>query len=156
MLQSNINFRNYTFLSQKTLMQYVCHPHLSLVVLVLAMHLPLKLSGMFNTSMSSNGIIGFYYNLFAYQIFVFSCPSSRVWRTGTGNFSFFWWYRNRYRKNLVPEKSLGTGIGKIWYRKKSLGTGIGKIWYRKKVSVKYQKNLVSKKSPGIGIGIGTV
>ena len=34
------------------------------------------------------------------------------------NFSFFWWYRNRYRKNLVPEKSLGTGIGKIWYRKK--------------------------------------
>ena len=25
----------------------------------------------------------------------------------TGNFSFFWWYR----KNLVPEKSLGTGIG---------------------------------------------
>ena len=24
--------------------------------------------------------------------------------TGTENFSFFWWYRNRYRKNLVPEK----------------------------------------------------
>ena len=38
---------------------------------------------------------------------------------GTGNFYFFWWYRNRYRKKLVPEKSLGTGIGKIWYRKKS-------------------------------------
>ena len=37
---------------------------------------------------------------------------------GIGNFSFFWWYRNRYRKKLVPEKSLGTGIGKIWYRKK--------------------------------------
>ena len=37
---------------------------------------------------------------------------------GTGNFSFFWWYRNRYRKNLVPRKSLGTGISKIWYRKK--------------------------------------
>ena len=33
---------------------------------------------------------------------------------GIGNFSFFWWYR----KKLVPEKSLGTGIGKIWYRKK--------------------------------------
>ena len=56
---------------------------------------------------------------------------------GTGNFHFFWWYRNRYRKNLVPEKS--TGIGKIWYRKKvsepvsekfgtgkSIGTGTGK------------------------------
>ena len=38
--------------------------------------------------------------------------------TGTENFSFFWWYRNRYGKNLVPEKSLGTGIGQIWYRKK--------------------------------------
>ena len=32
---------------------------------------------------------------------------------GTGNFQFFWWYRNRYRNKLVPEKSLGTGIGKI-------------------------------------------
>ena len=27
-------------------------------------------------------------------------------------------YQNRNRNNLVPEKSLGTGIGKIWYRKK--------------------------------------
>ena len=32
---------------------------------------------------------------------------------GTGKKS-----RNRYRSNLVSEKSLGTGIGKIWYRKK--------------------------------------
>ena len=39
-----------------------------------------------------------------------------------GIFHFFWWYRNRYRKNLVPEKSIRTGIGKIWYRKK--------YWYR--------------------------
>ena len=38
--------------------------------------------------------------------------------TGTENFSFFWWYRNRYRINLVPEKSFGTGIGQIWYQKK--------------------------------------
>ena len=110
---------------------------------------------------------------------------------GTGNFSFFWWYRNRYRKkvsesvsekigtgkrsrnryrkNLVPEKSLGTGIGKIWYRKKSRnwnlyfccqnlgiykicdgyryrkGTGIRNFhffwWYRNR----YQINLVPKK-----------
>ena len=51
--------------------------------------------------------------------------------TGTGNFSFFLVVsepvsekfgtgkksRNRYRSNLVSEKSLGTGIGKIWYRK---------------------------------------
>ena len=35
-----------------------------------------------------------------------------------GIFHFFLWYRNRYRKKMVPEKSLGTGIGKIWYRKK--------------------------------------
>ena len=37
---------------------------------------------------------------------------------GTRYFSFFWWYRNRYRNKLVPDKSLGTGIGKIWYREK--------------------------------------
>merc|ERR1712105_411125 len=50
---------------------------------------------------------------------------------GIGNFSFFWWYRNRYRKKLVPEKSIGTGIGKIWYRKKSRN--------------RYRKNLVLEK-----------
>ena len=74
---------------------------------------------------------------------------SRVWRTGTGNsryreFSFFLVvsepvsekfgtgkkYRYRYRKNLVPEKSIGTGIGKIWYRKKY------RNWYRKKINIK--------------------
>ena len=53
---------------------------------------------------------------------------------GTGIFSFFWWYRNRYRNKLVMEKvsepvsdKFGTG--------KSLGAGIRQIWYRKKVSV---------------------
>ena len=72
-----------------------------------------------------------------------------------GIFHFFWWYRNRYRKNLVPEKSLGTGIGKIWYRKKvsepvsekvgtekSTGIGIENIWYRKKVSVSVSFNIL--------------
>ena len=57
-------------------------------------------------------------------------------------------YRYRYRQNLVPEKSIGIGIVKIWYRKKvsvsvlaKFGTGkkyhigIEDIWYRKKVSV---------------------
>ena len=38
--------------------------------------------------------------------------------TGTGNCSFFRWYRNRYRKYLVPEKRTGIGIVNIWYRKK--------------------------------------
>ena len=48
----------------------------------------------------------------------------------------------------MPEKSLGSGIGKIWYQKKvselvsvnlvpekSTGIGIKNFWYRKKVSV---------------------
>ena len=71
-------------------------------------------------------------------------------KIGTGKKS-----RNRYRKNLVPEKSLGTGIGKIWYRKKSrnryrkkfgtgksTGIGIENIWYRKKVSVSVSFNIL--------------
>ena len=51
---------------------------------------------------------------------------------GPGNFAPFWMvpvpvpekigpgkkYRYRYRKNLVPEKSTGTGTEKIWSRKK--------------------------------------
>ena len=45
--------------------------------------------------------------------------------------------RNRYRSNLVSEKSLGTGIGKNWYRKK----------YR----YRYRKYLVPEKSIGIGM-----
>ena len=68
---------------------------------------------------------------------------------------FIWWYRNRYRKNLVPEKSTGIGIGKIWYWKKvsepvseKLGTGksIG-TGTRKKINIKkgfvFLSNLVS-------------
>ena len=74
---------------------------------------------------------------------------------GTVNFSFFLWFQNRYWKNLVPEKSLRTGIGKIWYRKKSrnryredlvptksTGIGIKNIWYRKKVSVSVSFNIL--------------
>ena len=48
---------------------------------------------------------------------------------GTGKKS-----RNRYRNKLVPEKSLGTSIGKILYREKVSKTGIGKIWHQKIVS----------------------
>ena len=63
-----------------------------------------------------------------------------------GIYNYFWWCR----KNLVPEKSLGTGIGKIWYQKKvsekfgtkkSTGIGIKNIWYRKKVSVLVSFNI---------------
>ena len=55
---------------------------------------------------------------------------------------------------MVPEKSLGTGIGKIEYRKKvsepvsrkfgtekSTGIGIENIWYRIKVSVSVSFNI---------------
>ena len=38
--------------------------------------------------------------------------------TGVGNFTDFGWYRNLYWKNLVSEKSLGTGISRNWHRKK--------------------------------------
>ena len=71
--------------------------------------------------------------------------------TGTENFSFFWWYRNRYRKNLVPEKSLGTGIGQIWYRKKVSEPVSGKFGTGKKYRYRYRKYLVPEKSIGIGI-----
>ena len=46
---------------------------------------------------------------------------------------FFWWYRNRYRKNLVPKKVLES-VSKKFGTEKSLGIGNGKIWYRKEVS----------------------
>ena len=35
-------------------------------------------------------------------------------------------YRYRYRQNLVPEKSIGIGIVKIWYRKK-VSVSVSKI-----------------------------
>ena len=50
--------------------------------------------------------------------------------------------RNRYRKNLVPEKSLGTGIGKICFR--------NKYWYRN------SECLVPEKSLGTGIGTNLI
>ena len=95
------------------------------------------------------------------------------YREFTGNFKFCLWYR----KKLVPEKSLGTSIGQIWYRKKvsepvlkkigtekSLGTGLEKIWYQKKsrnwsrkklapkkVMESVSKNFGTEKSFGIGL-----
>ena len=91
----------------------------------------------------------------------------RVRRTGTGNSRYREFFiflvvsepvsekfgtGKKYRKNLVPEKSIGTGIGKIWYRKKvsepvSVKFGIGK-----KSRNRYRENLVPEKSLGTGIG----
>ena len=70
--------------------------------------------------------------------------------TGTEKFSFFWWYRNQYRKNLVLEKvsepvSVKFGIGKKvrnWYRKNLVP---------KKVPVSVSKIFSTGKSIGIGI-----
>ena len=67
---------------------------------------------------------------------------------GTGNFSFFWCYRNRYWKNLVPEKvsepvSVEFGIGKKLqkqYRKKLVP---------KKVLISVLKLFVTRKSIGV-------
>ena len=50
--------------------------------------------------------------------------------------------RNRYRQNLVPEKSLGTGIGKIWYREKVSESVSEKFGTRKKSRNRYRKNLL--------------
>ena len=77
-------------------------------------------------------------DLFDEGLHIYVCKVHiRVWRSGTGNSRYREFFiflvvsepasekigtgkksRNRYRKILVPEKSPGTGIGKIWYRKK--------------------------------------
>ena len=87
------------------------------------------------------------------------------YRIGTGTGNFFLWYRNRYRKNFVPEKSLGTGIGKIWYRKKvsepvseKIVTGkiyrnrYWKYWVPEKVSEPVSEKFGTAKCLGTGIG----
>ena len=48
---------------------------------------------------------------------------------------------------MVPEKSIGTGIGKIWYRKKVSEPVSEKFGTRKKSQNRYRKNLVLKKVP---------
>ena len=71
--------------------------------------------------------------------------------TGTGNFSFFLVVSEPVSENLVPEKSLGTGIGKIWYRKKVSKAVSEKFGTEKKYRYRYRKYLVLEKSIGIGI-----
>ena len=70
----------------------------------------------------------------------------------------------RYREFFLFSGGIGTGIGKIWYRKKSQNR-YRKIWYWKKVSeavsekfgthkkywYRYQKLLIPGKNIGIGI-----
>jgi len=56
-------------------------------------------------------------------------------------------YRFRFQKNLVSEKSLGFGFGKLVSEKRFR---FRKIWSRKKVSVLVSENLVSEKGFGFG------
>ena len=52
---------------------------------------------------------------------------------GFKTFPFFRWFRFRYRKNLVSKK-VSDSVSEKFGIEKSIGFGIGKIWYRKKVS----------------------
>ena len=52
---------------------------------------------------------------------------------GFETFTFFRWFRIRYRKNLVSKK-VSDSVLKISGIGKSFGFGIENIWYRKKVS----------------------
>merc|ERR1712208_255711 len=58
--------------------------------------------------------------------------------------------RNRSRKIFGTEKSLGTGLEKIWYRKKSRNRSRKKL-VPKKVSEPVSKKFGTEKSPGIGL-----
>ena len=69
-----------------------------------------------------------------------------------GIFHFFSGIGTGIGKKLVPEKSLGTGIGKNWYRKKVSEPVSEKIGTGKKSRNRYRKNLVPEKSLGTGIG----
>ena len=71
----------------------------------------------------------------SYIFLVVSEPVSD--QIGTGKTS-----RYRYGKNLVPGKSLGTGIGKTWYRKKVSEPVSEKIGTGKKSRNRYRKNLI--------------
>ena len=52
---------------------------------------------------------------------------------------------------MVPEKSLGTGIGQIWYRKKVSEPVSEKFGTEKRYRYRYRKYLVPEKSISIGI-----
>ena len=78
-------------------------------------------------------------------------------------FLYFFIVSEPVSKKFGTEKSLGTGLEKIWYRKKSqnrsrkkfgteksLGTGPEKIWYRKKSRNRSWKKIGTEKSLGTG------
>ena len=70
---------------------------------------------------------------------------------GTGNFSFFWWYRYRYWKILVPE-NISTGKkSRNRYRKNLVPEKVSepvseKFGTGKKYRYRYRKYLVPEKN----------
>ena len=69
-----------------------------------------------------------------------------------GILQFFWWYRNRNQKYLVPKKVSEPVLKKIG-TEKSIGNGLKIIWYRKKSRNWSRKNLVPKKDIGTSLEI---
>ena len=51
-----------------------------------------------------------------------------------GIVNFFWWYLNRCREKLVPEKVLER-VSDKFRTEKSTGIGIENIWYRKSIGI---------------------
>ena len=74
----------------------------------------------------------------------FCCQNFGIQKISSG-------YRNWYREFLIFSDGIGTGMGKIWYRKKVSEPVSVKIGIGKKSRNRYRKNLVPKKSTGIGI-----
>ena len=70
---------------------------------------------------------------------------------GTGNFSYFLVVSEPVSEKCCTGKSLGTSIGKIWYRKKVSEPVSGKFSTDKKYWYRYRKYLVPEKSICIGI-----
>ena len=81
---------------------------------------------------------------------------------GFETFPVLWLGTDSVSKKFGIEKSIGFGIGKIWYRKKyriryrknlvskKVSDSVSeKIWYQKKYWIRYQKYLVSEKRFGI-------
>ena len=68
--------------------------------------------------------------------------TTRVRRTGTGNFSFFMALSEPVLEQIGTEKSLGTGIGKIWYRENVSELVSDKIGTGKKSQNRYRTNFI--------------
>ena len=71
------------------------------------------------------------------RILITECDVSVSKLLGFETFPFFWWFRIRYRKNLVSKK-LSDSVSEKFGIEKSIGFGFGKNWYRKKYQIRYR------------------